>query len=122
MSLQQRTFWILVLGSTTWLAGCDQQTAMRSAPPAGTVAASVQPMPDQPLFGASIVKSHDVLPHAKADTHIPLPPAAPLPQATAITPSSSAGTEPQGGGVNPAAGMAAGMTDSKGAQHDADGK
>ncbi|MEG0146400.1 MAG: hypothetical protein RR739_10100, partial [Clostridia bacterium] len=87
-------------------------------PPAGTVAASLQVRPDKPLFDAPIVKSHDVLPPAKADTRTPLPPAAPLPQATAVAPSTTAGTDAQGGAVNPAAGMAAAVTDSKGEQHD----
>ena len=108
------------LGSAL-LSACDNQHSVHAAAPAGTVAASLQPRPDKPLFGAPIIKDHDVLPPAKADTKIPLPPAVPLAsvQAAAAAPSTAA---PPTGAVNPAAGMAAPVTDSKGAAQDADGK
>ena len=122
MSPHHRTAWALAMGATAFLTGCDASHSVHAAAPAGTVAASLQARPDKPLFDAPIVKSHDVLPPAKADTRTPLPPAAPLPQATAVAPSTTAGTDAQGGAVNPAAGMAAAVTDSKGEQHDADGK
>ena len=103
------------------LSACDQ--AQRPTPKAGTVAAAWQPLPDKPLFSDPIVKDHDVLPAAKADTKTPLPPAVPLVSATAAAPAPAAATaDAQGGGVNPAAGMAAAVTDSKGAQNAGDGK
>ena len=110
-----------LLSSAALLSACDQAHSVHASAPPGTVAAQVQPVPDKPLFNEPIVKSHDVLPHAKADTQEPLPPAVALASATA--PSASATpTDAQGGGVNPAAGMGAAITDSKGAQHEADGK
>ena len=51
------------------LSACDQ--AQRPTPKAGTVAAAWQPLPDKPLFSDPIVKDHDVLPAAKADTKTP---------------------------------------------------
>ena len=111
------------MGATVLLiTGCDQPHSVHSAAPAGTVAASLQARPDKPLFDAPIVKSHDVLPPAKADIKAPLPAAVPLPTAAAAAPSATAGADAQGGAVNPAAGMAAAVTDSKGSQHDANGK
>ncbi len=115
-------FTAATLTSAALLSACDKQPPIRSsAAPKDTVAAQLQPVPDKPLFGAPIVKAHDVLPPAKADTKLPLPPAAPLASAQAATPSTGGGSA-DGGGVNPAAGMAAAVTDSKGGQHDADGK
>ena len=103
------------------LSACDQ--AQRPTPKAGTVAAAWQPLPDKPLFSDPIVKDHDVLPAAKADTKTPLPPAVPLASAAVAAPAPAAATaDAQGGGVNPAAGMAAAVTDSKGAQSAGDGK
>ena len=122
MSPLHRTALVLAVGATALLTGCDQPFSAHNPAPTGTVAASLQPRPDKPLFAAPIVKSHDVLPLAKADTRTPLPPAAPLPQATAVAPSATAGADAQGGAVNPAAGMAAAVTDSKGEPHNATGK
>lgn len=115
-------FTAATLASAALLSACDKQPPIRSsAAPKDTVAAQLQPVPEKPLFGAAIIKAHDVLPPAKADTKIPLPAAVPLPSAQAATPSTGGGST-DGGGVNPAAGMAAAVTDSKGAQHDGDGK
>lgn len=120
--LTTTAFTATILASAALLSACDQQPPIRSsAAPKDTVAAQLQPMPDKPLFGAPIIKAHDVLPPAKADTKIPLPAAVPLASAQAAAPSAGGGTA-EGGGVNPAAGMAATVTDSKGAAHDADGK
>ncbi len=99
------------LASAALLSACDKQPPIRSsAAPKDTVAAQLQPVPDKPLFSAAIVKAHDVL-----------PPAAPLASAQAAAPATGGGSA-DSGGVNPAAGMAAAVTDSKGGQHDADGK
>ncbi len=117
-----RTAFALAICSTALLAGCDSSHSVHNAPPEGTVAANRQPVPQQPLFGAPIVKGHDVLPHAKADPHEPLPAAAPLPSATAAAEGNAPGPNDKGGSVNPAAGMGATVTDSKGSQHDGDGK
>ncbi|MFG5776452.1 hypothetical protein ACFIQF_05205 [Comamonas sp. J-3] len=115
-------FTAATLASATLLSACDKQPPIRSsAAPKDTVAAQLQPVPEKPLFGAAIIKAHDVLPPAKADTKTPLPAAVPLPSAQAAAPSAGGGSA-DGGGVNPAAGMAAAVTDSKGAQHDGDGK
>ena len=122
MSPHHRTALALAMGAIAFLTGCDQPHSVHGVAPAGTVAANIQAQPDKPMFDAPIVKSHDVLPLAKADTKEPLPPAAPLPQATAVAPGVTADTSTQGGAVNPAAGMAASVTDSKGAAHDGDGK
>ena len=122
MSPHHRTALALVMGATAFLTGCDASHSVHAAAPAGTVAASLQARPDKPLFDAPIVKSHDVLPPAKADIKAPLPAAVPLPTAAAAAPSATAGADAQGGAVNPAAGMAAAVTDSKGSQHDANGK
>ena len=122
MTLPHRTAWALAMGATFLLTACDQSHSVHTVAPAGTVAASLQPLPDKPLFDAPIVKSHDVLPPAKADIREPLPAAVPLPQAAAAAPSSAAAGDAHGGAVNPAAGMAAAVTDSKGESHDASGK
>lgn len=79
-----------------------------------------QSYPDKPLFGSTnYLRSKDVLPPAKADIREPLPPAVPLPVAQAnigvIQPQAST-AEPaeEQGGVTPAAGMAAVITNAQG--------
>nr|WP_174862842.1 hypothetical protein [Comamonas jiangduensis] len=64
-----------------------------------------QPPPRKPLLGSdNYLRSHDVLPVAKADIREPLPPAVPLPAATAqqevLQPQDSTAqpSEEQGGG------------------------
>lgn len=109
-----------VVATASLLSACDERPGPMK-PISGTVAASRQPLPDKPLFNAPIVDTHSVLPHAKADKHDPLPPAVPL--ASADDPkTSNGGTTAESGSVNPSAGMGAVITDSKGAQHEADGK
>ena len=99
------------------LTACDKQSTT-TPKLEGTVAGAMQAMPDKPLFNAPIVKGHDVLPQPKASTNQPLPAAVALPSATAAI-TSTATASPEGGAVNPAAGMAAAVTDSQGAQHNA---
>lgn len=121
MTSSHRAAFFLAMGAATMLAACDASHSVHSAAPAGTVAANYQPRPSKPLFDTPIIASRDVLPAAKADSKEPLPPATPLPSPAAAAPSAGAG-DAEGGGVNPAAGMAAAVTDSQGAAHDADGK
>ena len=114
------------------LAACSD-----SAIPANTFAMAEvkrfdQPPPSKPLWNDPIVTLHDVLPKPAADSPQPLPAAVALPVAAAsaaaaipdagpATPGSppqvSASPENKDGGVNPAAGQAAAITDSQGAQH-----
>ncbi|MGE6210355.1 hypothetical protein [Comamonas aquatica] len=104
------------------LAGCDQSGPQMRADtfPMGQAAQFDQPPPDKPLFGSSdYLRAHDVLPHAKADIREPLPPAVPLPAMAAAQPvvqpqASTAEPGAQQGGVTPAAGMAAGITNAQG--------
>lgn len=74
-----------------------------------------QPIPTKPLWGDPIVTAHSVLPPAKPDVREPLPPLAPLPQATHIEVApKSEGPRDEGGAVNPAAGQAAAISDGQG--------
>lgn len=79
-----------------------------------------QPPPKQPLLGSdSYLRSQDVLPVAKADIREPLPAGVALPAPVAnqevIQPQAST-AEPaeEQGGVTPAAGMAAVITNAQG--------
>ena len=98
------------------LAGCDQSgPQMRGDTcPMGQAARLGQPPPDKPLFGSSdYLRAHDVLPPAKVDIREPLPAMAaaqPVVQPQASTAEPGA----QQGGVTPAAGMAAGITNAQG--------
>lgn len=131
-----RSSWGLALAaSTLLLAACnDEIVRTKDTFPMSEVARFDQPVPSKPLFADPIIKRHDVLPKAAADSKEPLPAAVPLPAATAsaadaieqvrpgATGSDSGAVinvspENKGGGVNPAAGQAAAITDSQGAQH-----
>lgn len=97
------------------LAGCTGEAASQRA---GFAMAEVprfnQPPPAKPLLGEPVITAEQVMPHAKADPHEPLPAAVPLP-AKASEPSGNANTNKQDeGGVNPAAGQAAAITDGQG--------
>ncbi len=104
---------------TALLAGCGQEgSASREGFPLAEVHRSDQPLPDKPLLGEPVITAAQVLPHAKADAHEPLPPAVPLPsaQAAATGPADAPGAGE--GGVNPAAGQAAAIIDGQGSQHE----
>ncbi|WP_284336977.1 hypothetical protein [Comamonas sp. NoAH] len=79
-----------------------------------------QPAPKKPLLGSdSYLRSQDVLPVAKADIREPLPAGVPLPDPVAnlevIQPqASTAEPSEEQGGVTPAAGMAAVITNAQG--------
>lgn len=111
------------------LAACDQSGPQMRADtfPMGQAARFDQPPPSKPLLGSSdYLRSHDVLPVAKADIREPLPPAVPLPvqNAEVIQPqASTAQSSQEQGGVTPAAGMAAVITNAQGdgEQHKLDG-
>ena len=122
-ALRSTVLCLSVVGTSLALTACDQQHAVHTTAMAGTVAANRQPLPDKSVLGAPIITSQDVLPHAKPDTHEPLPAATPLASASVpLQHDTQSLDQPQTGGVNPAAGMGAVIIDSKGAQHDADGK
>lgn len=105
--------------ATALLAGCGQDAAAsRDGFPLAQVHRSNQPLPSKPLLGEPIVTAEQVLPHAKADVHEPLPPAVPLPSAKAVD-EAPANTPGAGeGAVNPAAGQAAAIIDGQGAKHE----
>lgn len=118
-------------GAAALLAGCqDSDPQMRADTfPMGQADKFDQPPPRKPLLGSdNYLRSHDVLPVAKADIREPLPPAVPLPAATAqqevLQPQdSTAQPSEEQGGVTPAAGMAAVITNAQGdgEQHKLDG-
>ena len=121
--------------SALLLAACtDEAGHAKNTFPMSQVVRFDQPVPSKPLFADPIITLHDVLPKAAADSKEPLPPAVPLPAVTAAAaaaipdikpgaPGTDSGAvinvspENKGGGVNPAAGQAAAITDSQGAQH-----
>lgn len=111
-----------VLPGLLWLAGCDASTVVVRADtfPLAVVERFDQAIPSQPVLGsADYLRSRDVLPAAKVDIREPLPPAVPLPVAQAqievVQPQVSTDQSAQEqGGVTPAAGMAAGMTNAQG--------
>lgn len=117
--------------SLLWLAGCEEsnEVVRANAFPMGVADRFDQPPPTQPLFGSNdYLRSQDVLPPAKADIREPLPPAVPLPVAIASievvqTQASTAQPAEEQGGVTPAAGMAAVITNAQGdgEQHQLDG-
>lgn len=101
------------------LTGCGRDAAAsRDGFPLAEVHRSDQPPPSRPLLGEPIVTAEQVLPHARADRREPLPPAVPLPsaQATDAAPANAPGASE--GGVNPAAGQAAAITDGQGSKHE----
>lgn len=110
------------LCSLLWLAGCEESAVIVRADtfPMGVADRFDQPPPTQALLGSNdYLRSQDVLPPAKADIREPLPPAVPLPVALAqievIQPQASTAQPAQEqGGVTPAAGMAAGITNAQG--------
>ena len=130
-SLRFFTVGVALAGAAVLLAGCqDAGPQMRADTfPMGQADQFNQPPARKPLFGSDdYLRSHDVLPVAKADIREPLPPAVPLPVATAqqdvIQPQdSTAQPSEQQGGVTPAAGMAAVITNAQGdgEQHKLDG-
>lgn len=104
------------------LAACDASERFNSpmassaAFPMSETRVAAHPRPTQPLFKDPITTTHAVLPVAKADVHEPLPPAVPLPAATLAQADSGVGetNTTDRGGVNPAAGQAAAITDGQG--------
>lgn len=113
------------------LAGCDDggREIRAKAAPIGQAGSFEQSPPAKPLFGSDdYVRDQDVMPVAKNSPSEPLPAAVPLPAATAdqavIAPHDPAG-EPadEQGGVTPAAGMAAVITNAQGdgEEHKLDG-
>ena len=105
------------------LAGCGDQSGpqMRADTfPMASIDRFDQPPPSKPLFGSTnYLRSHDVLPVAKADIREPLPPAVPLSaqieSIEVIQPQSTDSEAFKGqGGVTPAAGMAAVITGAQG--------
>lgn len=101
------------------LAGCGQEaSASRDGFPLAEVHRSNQPPPSKPLLSDPIVTAEQVLPHAKADVHEPLPPAVPLPSAQAVADAPANAPGAGEGGVNPAAGQAAAITDGQGSKHE----
>lgn len=113
---------VMALASLMLMAGCDEPTVIVRADtfPMGYADRFEQPAPRQPLFGSNdYLRSRDVLPSAKADVREPLPPAVPLPVAMAgidvVQPQASTSESSQEqGGVTPAAGMAAVITNAQG--------
>ncbi|BDE71715.1 hypothetical protein ACF8PL_28105 [Delftia sp. WSY_4] len=98
------------------LAACSGETSsQRAGFPMAEVPRFNQPPPDKPLLGQPVITAEQVMPHAKGDPHEPLPAAAPLP-ARASEPASGSGAtnKEDAGGVNPAAGQAAAITDGQG--------
>jgi hypothetical protein len=110
------------IGSLLLMVGCDEPTVIVRADtfPMGYADRFDQPIPKKPLFGSNdYVRSHDVLPPAKADVREPLPAAVALPVAMAnievVQPqASTAQSSQEQGGVTPAAGMAAVITNAQG--------
>ena len=104
------------------LTGCDQSGPQMRADtfPMASIDRFDQPPPSKPLLGSTnYLRSHDVLPVAKADIREPLPPAVPLPvqveSIEVIQPQPSGPEASKGqGGVTPAAGMAAVITGAQG--------
>lgn len=104
------------------MAGCEDPTIIVRADtfPMGYADPFDQPIPRKPLFGSDdYLRSKDVLPLALADIREPLPPAVPLPVAMAnievVQPqASTAQSSQEQGGVTPAAGMAAVITNAQG--------
>lgn len=104
------------------LAGCEDTGIQMRADtfPMGQADRFDQPPPNKPLLGSSdYLRSRDVLPLAKADTREPLPAAVPLPPPVAaqdvIAPQASTAEPSEAqGGVTPAAGMAAVITNAQG--------
>lgn len=110
---------LALVAAAALLAGCGQETAAsRDGFPLAEVHRSNQPPPSKPLLGEPIVTAAQVLPHAKADVHEPLPPAVPLPSATAVADAPANAPGANEGGVNPAAGQAAAISDGQGAKHE----
>ena len=112
------------------LAGCsdDGRQARADASPIGEPARFDQPPPSQPVLGAGdYVRGSEVMPTAKQKAADPLPPAVPLPaplaQNEVLAPKSDSTDADQQGGVTPAAGMAAVITNAQGSgeKHKLDG-
>ena len=81
-NIHARTLLIVTLVGAALLSGCDQQHSVHQGPPAGTVAADRQPMPQKPLFANPVIATHDVIPHGRSKPYDPLPAAVPLPGAS----------------------------------------
>lgn len=104
------------------MTGCDESTVIVRADtfPMGYADRFDQAPPSKPLLGSSsYLRSRDVLPQAKSEVREPLPAAVPLPVAvTAIDvmqpQASTAESSQEQGGVTPAAGMAAVITNAQG--------
>ena len=125
----------LVAAAALLLSACsDGVIQTKNTFPMSQVARFDQPAPTKPMFADPVIALHDVLPHAAAASNEPLPAAVPLPAVTAAAAAAipdvkpgapgtdsgavmNASPENKGGGVNPAAGQAAAITDSQGAQH-----
>ena len=128
-SLRLCTVGAALASAVAMLAGCqDAGPQMRADTfPMGQADKFDQPPPRKPLLGSNnYLRSHDVLPVAKADIREPLPPAVPLPAASpeVLQPQdSTAQPSEEQGGVTPAAGMAAVITNAQGdgEQHKLDG-
>ena len=107
-----------VAAVATWaLSACSPATDAHAghAFPMGEIAKFDQPPPQKPLFADPVVTAHSVLPQAKPDIRTPLPPLAPLPQATRTEAApKNTGDPDSGGAVNPAAGQAAAISDGQG--------
>ncbi len=117
-----RFYALSAVAALTVLAGCDQSGPQMRADtfPMAVIDRFDQPPPSKPLLGsANYLRSHDVLPVAKADIREPLPPAVPLSvQAESIEVIQPQSTDQEAskgqGGVTPAAGMAAVITGAQG--------
>ena len=117
-----RFYALSAVAALALLAGCDQSGPQMRADtfPMASIDRFDQPPPSKPLLGSTnYLRSHDVLPVAKADIREPLPPAVPLPaQVESIEviqpPSTDAEASKGQGGVTPAAGMAAVITGAQG--------
>src|SRR5258708_513010 len=96
-------------------AGAGETSSTRAGFPMAEVPRFNQPPPAKPLLGQPGIMAEQAMPHAKEDPHEPLPPAPPLP-AKASEPAAGAGatTKEHAGGVNPAAGQAAAISDGQG--------
>lgn len=110
------------LTSLLLMAGCNESPVIVRADtfPMGFADRFEQPPASKPLFGSSdYLRSRDVLPQAKVELREPLPPAVPLPVAVAkidvVQPQASTAQPSENqGGVTPAAGMAAVITNAQG--------
>lgn len=113
---------LAAITSMLLITGCDESTVIVRADtfPMGHADRFDQASPTKPLFGSTdYLRSPDVLPQAKNETHEPLPEAVPLPVAVAnievVQPqASTAQSSQEQGGVTPAAGMAAVITNAQG--------